>query len=133
MTTEEMVEVARRREADRVDLLDAVREHLDSLITFDMDQMLSTLKLIQKEDQLLKEFITSKRSLEALDHLNKASKILRVIEEFHTDKQDLNKSSKILSHLDEDEDQEDDDYPDYDIIEGYREMKVDLGESNYQL
>ena len=82
MTTEEMVEVARRREADRVDLLDAVREHLDSLITFDMDQMLSTLKLIQKEDQLLKEFITSKRSLEALDHLNKASKILRSLKSF---------------------------------------------------
>tara|TARA_B100000575_G_C22658941_1_gene403382 strand:- start:61 stop:261 length:201 start_codon:yes stop_codon:yes gene_type:complete len=31
------------------------------------------------------------------------------------------------------EEEEDDDYPDYDAIEGYREMKVDLGESNYQL
>tara|TARA_X000000950_G_scaffold273355_1_gene357045 strand:- start:1334 stop:1708 length:375 start_codon:yes stop_codon:yes gene_type:complete len=124
MTTEEMVETAKRREADRVDLLDAVQEHLDSLITFDMDQMLSTLKLIQKEDQLLKEFVTSKRSLEALDHLNKASKILRVIEEFHIEKQEREINSQ---------DEEDDDYPDYDAIEGYREMKVDLGESNYQL
>lgn len=116
MTTEEMVEVARRREADRVDLLDAVQEHLDSLITFDMDQMLSTLKLIQKEDQLLKEFITSKRSLEALDHLNRASKILERVEEFHIEKRERESNSQ---------DEEDDDYPDYEKIEGYREMTVE--------
>ena len=83
MTTEEMVAIAKRREADKADLLEWTQRHISELIESDMDQILSVLKLIQSDDQLLKRFVDSSKSISALDHLTTASRFLKTVEEYY--------------------------------------------------
>lgn len=83
MTTEEMVAIAKRREADKADLLEWTQRHISELIESDIDQILSVLKLIQSDDQLLKRFVDSSKSISALDHLATASRFLKTVEEYY--------------------------------------------------
>jgi len=85
MTTEEMVEIAKRREADKADLLEWTEKHISELIESDMDQILSVLKLIKSDDQLLKRFVDSSKSISALDHLATASRFLKTVEKYYNE------------------------------------------------
>ena len=130
MTTEEMLAVAKRREADKSDLLEWTQRHISELIESDLDQIESALKLIQMEPALLKRFADSARSVAALDHLSKAAKLLKTTEEYYFEHPELRTDPDFMENVEEQltketVDDEDDEYPDYDAIEGYREMTVE--------
>ena len=101
MTTEEMVEIAKRREADKADLLEWTQRHISELIESDLDQIESALKLIQMEPALLKRFADSARSVAALDHLSKAAKLLKTTEEYYFEHPELRTNPDFMQDVEE--------------------------------